>query len=84
MNFLTLSDATATTARAHAPDTSALPRGRLSVSHSATALDAVQDQEQLLVDATLSTLSNHLESIVTFVETAMDTDTALAGRLHDV
>ncbi|WP_095660751.1 hypothetical protein [Corynebacterium glaucum] len=81
MNFLALSDTTAPTARAHLPDTSTLPTAQLSPSLAATALAAVQHKEHLLIDGTLRRLSNHLDSIATFAQTAADIDAALDTAL---
>lgn len=81
MTYLQLSTDTAPTAEAHLPDTSPLPRARLSPSASSAALIAALDREHSLIDATLTTLTDHMHAIAHLARNAERADTTLARAL---
>lgn len=78
---LTLTTLTAPTARRLIPKHTPIPAATLSPSRTAAAHTSCYAKEQLLIDATFSSLSAHLTSIASFAERVERLDDALARAL---
>lgn len=83
MNYLKLSEETATTALNNLPDAVKVPDPGLSPSQTLGALAAVTSKEQGLIDATLSNLTSHLESIADFAQRVLGLDSDLSGVMNN-
>ena len=78
---LTLTTRTAPAARRLIPQRTPLPAATLSPSRTAAAHARCFSKEQLLIDAHLTSLTTHLESIADFATRVERLDDALAGAL---
>lgn len=81
MTYLALSTRTAPTARSHIPLAAPLPAATLSASRSAAALASWQGREHMLIDATTSSLTCHLEAVASFADRVVALDASLGDAL---
>ncbi|CAM3122210.1 hypothetical protein CGOTT_10460 [Corynebacterium gottingense] len=81
MNFLHLTQSTASTARAHTPPDLTHYDPRLSPSSTANALSAVCSHHTLAMQHTTGGIHAHLDEVARFADRVCDLDSTIAGRL---